>query len=103
MAVSRQGADISHDDVTSSRDAPVPQAAIAAAVRDAAARATVAVGLGTIAVIHAVAAVGKWTEARYMGVRQHKPKRCDSRLEMAAANCGLPLPRRWQVKVASAS
>jgi hypothetical protein len=69
MAVSRQAADISRDDVTSSRDAPVPQAAIAAAVRDTAARATVAVGLGTIAVIHAVAAVGKWTEARYMGVR----------------------------------
>jgi hypothetical protein len=29
-------------------------------------RATVAAGLGAIAAIHAVDAVGKWTEARYM-------------------------------------
>ncbi len=36
------------------------------AVRDAAIRATVAVGLGGIAVIHAVDSVGKWTETRYL-------------------------------------
>jgi hypothetical protein len=39
---------------------------IAAAVRDAAVRATVAVGVGAIAVIHAVDSVGKWTETRYI-------------------------------------
>ena len=66
MAVSHQAAYLSNDDVTASRDASSPQAAIAAAVRDAAARGTVAVGLGAIAVIHAVDAVGKWSEARYM-------------------------------------
>ncbi len=36
------------------------------AVRDAAIRATVAVGLGGVAVIHAVDSVGKWTETRYL-------------------------------------
>lgn len=36
------------------------------AVGDAAARATVAVGLGAVMVIHAVDAVGKWTETRYV-------------------------------------
>lgn len=36
------------------------------AVRDAAARATVAVGLGGVIAIHAVDAVGKWTETRYV-------------------------------------
>jgi hypothetical protein len=40
--------------------------AIAGAIRDAAVRATTAVGLGAIAVIHAVDSVGKWTETRYM-------------------------------------
>ena len=35
-------------------------------VREAATRATLAVGLGGIAVIHAVDAVGKWSETRYM-------------------------------------
>lgn len=35
-------------------------------VRDAAVRATTAVGLAGIAVIHAVDAVGKWSETRYM-------------------------------------
>jgi hypothetical protein len=41
-------------------------ATIAAAMRDAAVRATTAVGLGAIAVIHAIDSVGKWTEVRYM-------------------------------------
>jgi Na+/melibiose symporter-like transporter len=48
---------------------PVPEhldAHLAAAVRDGAVRATVAVGLGALAAIHAVDAVGKWTETRYM-------------------------------------
>lgn len=36
------------------------------AVRDAAVRATTAVGLAGIATIHAVDAVGKWSETRYM-------------------------------------
>lgn len=36
------------------------------AVRDAATRATVAVGLGGLVAIHAVDAVGKWTETRYI-------------------------------------
>jgi hypothetical protein len=40
--------------------------AIARAVQDAAVRATTAVGLGAIAVIHAVDSVGKWTETRYL-------------------------------------
>jgi hypothetical protein len=40
--------------------------AIAGAVRDAAVRATAAVGVGAIAVIHAVDSVGKWTETRYI-------------------------------------
>jgi hypothetical protein len=41
-------------------------AAIAGAMRDAAVRATAAVGVGAIAVIHAVDSVGKWTETRYV-------------------------------------
>jgi hypothetical protein len=36
------------------------------AIRDASVRATLAVGLGGIAVIHAVDSVGKWTETRYI-------------------------------------
>jgi hypothetical protein len=36
------------------------------AMRDAAVRATAAVGVGAIAVIHAVDSVGKWTETRYI-------------------------------------
>jgi Na+/melibiose symporter-like transporter len=36
------------------------------AVRDAAVRATTAVGLGGIAIIHAVDGVGKWSETRYI-------------------------------------
>jgi hypothetical protein len=36
------------------------------AVRDAAVRATTAIGLGGIAVIHAVDGVGKWSETRYL-------------------------------------
>jgi uncharacterized membrane protein YdcZ (DUF606 family) len=39
---------------------------LTAAVREGAVRATVAAGLGAIAAIHAVDAVGKWTETRYM-------------------------------------
>jgi Na+/melibiose symporter-like transporter len=41
-------------------------AAVHDAVRDAATRGTLAVGLGGIAVIHAVDSVGKWSETRYM-------------------------------------
>ncbi|MEA2221166.1 MAG: hypothetical protein QOJ35_3792 [Solirubrobacteraceae bacterium] len=37
-----------------------------AAVREGAVRAAVATGLGAIAAIHAVDAVGKWTETRYV-------------------------------------
>jgi len=40
--------------------------AIAEAVREAAIRGTVVVGLAGIAVIHAVDSVGKWSETRYM-------------------------------------
>ncbi len=39
---------------------------LAAAVREGATRATVAVGLCGLAAIHAVDAVGKWSETRYM-------------------------------------
>ena len=39
---------------------------IRSAVRDSAVRATTAIGLGGIAVIHAVDAVGKWSETRYL-------------------------------------
>jgi|tagenome__1003787_1003787.scaffolds.fasta_scaffold20959768_2 hypothetical protein len=45
---------------------PAHPSDLGAAVRDAGARATLAVGLGGIAVIHAVDAVGKWSETRYM-------------------------------------
>jgi hypothetical protein len=44
----------------------IGSAAIDGAVRDGAVRATAAVGIGAIAVIHAVDSVGKWTETRYM-------------------------------------
>jgi hypothetical protein len=44
----------------------VGSGAIAGAVRDAAVRAATAVGVGAIAVIHAVDSVGKWTETRYL-------------------------------------
>src|SRR3954465_2359494 len=40
--------------------------ALAQAVREAAVRGTVVVGLAGIAVIHAVDSVGKWSEVRYM-------------------------------------
>ena len=40
--------------------------ALTQAVREAAIRGTVAVGLAGIAVIHAVDGVGKWSEVRYM-------------------------------------
>jgi hypothetical protein len=39
---------------------------ITEAVREAAVRGTVVVGLAAIAVIHAVDSVGKWSEVRYM-------------------------------------
>jgi hypothetical protein len=39
---------------------------IRTAVRDAAVRATTAIGLGGVAVIHAVDGVGKWSETRYI-------------------------------------
>jgi len=39
---------------------------VRAAIHDAATRATLAVGLGGIAVIHAVDSVGKWSETRYI-------------------------------------
>ena len=42
------------------------QHAITEAVREAAIRGTVVVGLAGIAVIHAVDSVGKWSEVRYM-------------------------------------
>ena len=44
----------------------IDSAAMARATRDAGVRATTAVGLGSIAVIHAVDSVGKWTETPYM-------------------------------------
>jgi hypothetical protein len=49
----------------SARDA-IGAGAIAGAMRDAAVRATAAVGVGAIAVIHAVDSVGKWRETRYV-------------------------------------
>jgi hypothetical protein len=52
------------------RDAAISQDSrrdpVTAVVRDASARATMAVGLGGIAVIHAVDSVGKWSEVRYV-------------------------------------
>jgi hypothetical protein len=45
---------------------PIGADALAGAIREAAVRATLAAGLGAIAVIHAVDSVGKWTETRYM-------------------------------------
>lgn len=42
------------------------EALLTTAVREGATRATVAAGLGALAVIHAVDAVGKWTETRYV-------------------------------------
>jgi hypothetical protein len=42
------------------------EARLTSAVREGATRAAVAAGLGAIAAIHAVDAVGKWTETRYM-------------------------------------
>ncbi len=48
-------------------DAPShDHAHLAAVVREGATRATVAAGLTALAVIHAVDAVGKWSETRYM-------------------------------------
>jgi hypothetical protein len=49
----------------SARDA-IGSGALAGAMRDAAVRATAAVGIGAIAVIHAVDSIGKWTETRYI-------------------------------------
>ena len=47
--------------------APTPtDPAVGAAIREAATRGTLAVGLGGNAVLHAVDAVGKWSETRYM-------------------------------------
>jgi hypothetical protein len=43
-----------------------PRQAITEAVREAAVRGTIVVGLAGIAVIHAVDSVGKWSEVRYM-------------------------------------
>jgi hypothetical protein len=50
---------------TLDRDA-ISSGAIARAMRDGAVRATTAVGIGAIAVIHAVDSVGKWSETRYL-------------------------------------
>jgi hypothetical protein len=47
-------------------EAAPPHPAISEAVREAAVRGTVVVGLAGIAVIHAVDSVGKWSEVRYM-------------------------------------
>jgi hypothetical protein len=51
-------------------EAPTPPSRddllLIAAVREGAARATIAAGLGGLVVIHAVDAVGKWNEARYV-------------------------------------
>src|SRR5262245_3398766 len=47
-------------------EAAQPHLAITEAVREAAIRGTVVVGLAGIAVIHAVDSVGKWSEVRYM-------------------------------------
>jgi hypothetical protein len=46
--------------------ADVVAASLHGAVREAAVRAVTAIGLGAIAVIHAVDAVGKWSETRYL-------------------------------------
>jgi hypothetical protein len=43
-----------------------PAFAVAEAVQEAAVRGTLALGLGAVAVIHAVDSVGKWAETRYM-------------------------------------
>ena len=42
------------------------EALLTSAIREGATRATVAAGLGALAVIHAVDAVGKWSETRYV-------------------------------------
>jgi len=49
----------------SSEGQPI-RSAITDAVRDATVRATTAVGLGAIAVIHAIDSIGKWTETPYI-------------------------------------
>jgi hypothetical protein len=51
---------------TGQRTTSSPAFAVAAAVQEAAVRGTIAIGLASIAVIHAVDSVGKWTETRYM-------------------------------------
>ena len=48
------------------RPRDVDASGFAAAIRAPATRGTLAVGLGGIAVIHAVDSVGKWSETRYM-------------------------------------
>lgn len=47
-------------------DASTHESQLLSAVREGATRATVAAGLGGLAVIHAVDSVGKWTETRYV-------------------------------------
>lgn len=44
----------------------VDEAHLVRAIREGATRASVAGGLGALAVIHAVDSVGKWTESRYI-------------------------------------
>jgi hypothetical protein len=63
--MSSQSATLDHEH-TARFGSPPAHAAISAAVRDAATRSTLAVGLAGIAVIHAVDSVGKWSEVRYM-------------------------------------
>jgi FtsH-binding integral membrane protein len=57
VAAPRRGAD---------HRASAPAFAVAEAVQEAAVRGTLAIGLGAIAVIHAVDSVGKWSETPYM-------------------------------------
>jgi hypothetical protein len=67
MAVSSQPAHSPLNGYAARRDrAREEDPGFADVARDAAVRATTAVGLGAIAVIHAVDGVAKWSETRYM-------------------------------------
>jgi hypothetical protein len=59
-------AGLDRDRSAGSARARLDDGAIAAAVHEAAVRATLAVGLAAIAVIHAIDSVGKWTETPYI-------------------------------------
>src|SRR5438128_11743729 len=66
MSAQLQSANPALIGATTARHREHDRHAIAEAVREAAVRGTIAVGLAGVAVIHAVDGVGKWSETRYM-------------------------------------